>query len=348
MSRLKHLAENRIPETDLQALRAAYEHGDIFDDTRGAGAHLAPATQKMILTTYRRWLGFLGDEELAAPPADRITREQVRCYVEHLRAELRPASLAINLNGLLSAAHFMDPERDWSWLKSIAARLSSCPNPIDRFSVLIPGWTTLDYGIDLMDAALVLPGSHRKRRMIQHRDGLLLAILSLWPIRRRSVAALTISRHLEFDEGGVNIRLHSQDTKSKRPECCRLHERLVPYLNRYLAEIRPQFPGSDRHDSLWASYNACPLRPGGLYDIVRKHTGRGFGKPMGLHDFRRAAATFLAIDAPELIGLIPGVLQHAKPEVSEQHYNLAKSIGASRRHVAAMQRMRDELRLFAQ
>jgi len=36
-----------------------------------------------------------------------------------------------------------------------------------------------------------------------------------------------------------------------------------------------------------------------------------------------AAATFLAMDAPEKVGLIPGILQHASPEVSEQHYNLA-------------------------
>ena len=55
---------------------------------------------------------------------------------------------------------------------------------------------------------------------------------------------------------------------------------------------------------------------------------------MGLHDFRRAAATFIAMDAPDKIGLIPGVLQHASPDVSEQHYNLARSVEASRRFAA--------------
>jgi hypothetical protein len=77
---------------------------------------------------------------------------------------------------------------------------------------------------------------------------------------------------------------------------------------------------------------------------VRKNMVRGFGKATGVHDFRRAAATFLAIDAPELVGLIPGLLQHTKPEVGEQHYNLANSMGASRRHVAYLQRKRDKLR----
>jgi hypothetical protein len=52
---------------------------------------------------------------------------------------------------------------------------------------------------------------------------------------------------------------------------------------------------------------------------------------MGLHDFRRAAATYLAIDAPEQVGLVPGLLQHASTEVGEKHYNLANAISANQR-----------------
>src|ERR1700738_2112326 len=71
------------------------------------------------------------------------------------------------------------------------------------------------------------------------------------------------------------------------------------------------------------------------------------GKEMGLHDFRRAAATFLAMDAPEKIGLIPGVLQHASPEPGEQHYNLARSMQAGRRFAAHLANARSKLRLLA-
>ncbi len=65
---------------------------------------------------------------------------------------------------------------------------------------------------------------------------------------------------------------------------------------------------------------------------------------MGLHDFRRAAATFIAIEAPESVGLIPGVLQHASPDVGEQHYNLARSVEASRRFGAHLAKTRAKLR----
>jgi hypothetical protein len=68
---------------------------------------------------------------------------------------------------------------------------------------------------------------------------------------------------------------------------------------------------------------------------------------MSLHDFRRAAATFLAMDAPEKIGLIPGMLQHVKSEVSEQHYNLARSMQAGRRFAAHLAEARDRFRPIA-
>ena len=106
-----------------------------------------------------------------------------------------------------------------------------------------PLWQTLDFGIELMDTALTLPIDGHKQREIQYRDGLLLALLSLWPIRRRSFAALTVSRHLEFDDAGVNILLHPADTKAKRAESFRVPEQLLPYLTRYLKEIRPVLLG---------------------------------------------------------------------------------------------------------
>jgi hypothetical protein len=65
---------------------------------------------------------------------------------------------------------------------------------------------------------------------------------------------------------------------------------------------------------------------------------------MGLHDFRRAGPTFLAMDAPDKIGLVPGMLQHASPEMGEHYYNVAKSVEASRRFAAHLARTRSRLR----
>ena len=185
-----------------------------------------------------------------------------------------------------------------------------------------------------MDAALTLPIDGHKQREIQYRDGLLLALLSLWPIRRRSLAALTVSRHLEFDDAGVNILLYPSDTKAKRAESFRVPEQLLPYLMRYLKEIRPVLLGrSAMMGSGHHIKDARCARTDCMTSFVRGSIAK-FGKDMCLHDFRRAAATFLAMDAPEKIGLIPGVLQHASPDVGDQHYNLARSMQAGRRFAA--------------
>jgi hypothetical protein len=53
-------------------------------------------------------------------------------------------------------------------------------------------------------------------------------------MRRRSLATLTVSGHFEFDDAGVNILLHSIDTKAKRSESHRVPEQLLPYLMHYL------------------------------------------------------------------------------------------------------------------
>ena len=347
MRTLKHLPVNEWPAADREAFKAAYEPGDLFDETAGPGAHLAEGTRRMIETTYRRWLGFLKTNypgDLFMPPADRITPGRVRAFVNHLSTETRASSVAFVAHNLYQAARLIDPTTDWGWLRSLKSRLMSRAHPDDRFDRLVAPWHTLDFGIQLMDEALKMPITGHKRRETQYRDGLILVLLSLWPIRRRSLAALTISRHLEFDDLGVNILLYPSDTKAKREESFRVPEPILPYLRRYLEEIRPRLLGGSNHDGLWASYQGGPLSGGSLYDIARARITKRFGKAMGLHDFRRAGATFIAMDAPEKIGLIPGVLQHASPDVSDQHYNLARSMQAGHRFAAHLSQARSKLR----
>jgi integrase/recombinase XerD len=346
MRKLKHLPLEHWPAADHDAFDAAYRPGDIFDESRGPGAHHSEGWRRMIRTTWRRWLGFLTGHypaDLLKPPAERITPERMRAFVEHLSAEVRPTTVAMAVPHICAAARLIAPERDWRWLALLKARLAGRCAPEDRFERLVPPWHTLDFGIEMMEEAANLP-SDRSQRELYYRDGLLIAFTSAWPIRRRSIAALTVARHLEFDAAGVNVLLYPEDTKSKRAESFRVPEKLLPYLLRYLNEIRPRLLGRHHHDGLWASNKSCPLTAGRIYDIVRGRITAKFGKAMGLHDFRRAAHTFIATNAPEQIGLIPGVLQHTSLDMGDQHYNLARSVEASRRFAAHLARTRAKLR----
>ena len=116
----------------------------------------------------------------------------------------------------------------------------------------------------------------------------------------------------------------------------------------YLKEVRPRLPGAKTHDGLWASCKRRPISAGRLYDIARARVYAKFGKDMGLHDFRRSAAIHLAMDAPDKIGLIPGMMQHTSPKISEQQYNLARGIKASQRFAASRAHLKAKLRQLAE
>jgi hypothetical protein len=233
MRLLKHLPEVQWPTADRRAFEGAFRPGDLFDETRGPGAHLAEGSRNCIRIGYRRWLGFLRanhPDELLRPPADRISLERVREFIAQLSSDMRPTSVAVMIQSLCYAARLIASDRDWRWLSAIKARLVANARPRDRFHRLVPPCQTLDFGIELMDLALSLPIASDKTRELQYRDGLMLALLSLWPIRRRSLAALTVSRHVEIEDAGINILLHPADTKSKRFESFRVPESLVPYV----------------------------------------------------------------------------------------------------------------------
>ena len=143
-------------------------------------------------------------------------------------------------------------------------------------------------------------------------------------------------------KGSTSFFIRRTPSRSAR-RSVRVPEQLTPYVERYLDEIRPRLLGCSHHDGLWPSLKGRPLSPAQIYVIVRARVFMKFQIFMGLHDFRRAAATYVAMDAPEKIGLIPGVLQHASLDVSE-HYNLAQSIEASCRLAGYLLKTRSRLR----
>ena len=63
-------------------------------------------------------------------------------------------------------------------------------------------------------------------------------------------------------------------------------------------------------------------------ELVMKHLGR----PMSLHLFRDSAATTVAVHDSAKIGIVGGLLGHARHETNEKHYNQAKGIEAGRRY----------------
>jgi integrase len=259
---------------------------------------------------------------------------------------MNATSVAMTVTQLYNGACIIAPHPDLGWLKALKRRLHARAQPQDRFERLVPAYQTLDLGITLMETLDTPPISSRVERDIQFRDGLILSMLSLWPIRRRSLAALTLHRHFKrvISDDHIEILLFPEDTKSQRMESWPVPEILLPYMRRYLEEVRPRLAGRGNHDAFWVGQRGHPLSEGGLYGVVCRRTAKAYGLSMSPHDFRRSAATFLAMDTPDKVGLTSGVLQHSTPETGDRYYNLSRSIEARRRHSEVLSTLRTRLR----
>ncbi|MEP9386161.1 hypothetical protein [Mesorhizobium sp. KR9-304] len=331
---LKHLPKDQWPSGDRLRFELARQPRDIFDESAPSCSNWSEGTWRRVETPYRRWLGFLALEfpaDLLLPAEKRIIPERVKGFVEHLVETIRDTSIVINLEGLLMAARLLAPDDDFDWLSALKNRLAIRARPMERLSKLKMPWDTLALGLSLMDGAMIASPRNHLLNEIEYRDGLIIALLSLWPIRRRSMAALTGSRHIVRSCNTLTINLFGADTKTGRPHSFVVPAKLSPYLIYYLDVVRPRLLKYVPHDALWVSQHGKELTAGSVYLTIRKHTREHFGAAMGMHDFRRAAATSLALEAPDKVGLASSLLQHAKQDTTGRHYNLAGMAHASRR-----------------
>jgi site-specific recombinase XerD len=341
---LKHLPGNEWPLEDRMRFEAARQPRDIFDENPAPCAGWSAGTWQQVETAYRRWLGFVKlyhPEDLRLPPEARIAKVRVRSFVEHLEATVRATSIVINLNGLVMAAYLLAPDGDYRWLKFVMRRVAAKARPMERLPRLRMPWETLTLGQGLIDRAMKAPRRDHLLNELQFRDGLILALLSLWPIRRRSMAALTVATHLIRSGDALTINLHAKDTKSGRQDSFIVPAKLAPYLVHYLDCVRPRLARCQSCSTLWVSQRGKALTADAIYQVVRRLTQHNFAEPMSMHDFRRAAATSLAIEAPDKIGLATGLLQHSKADTTGRHYNLAGSAGASRRFKQALSKRKN-------
>ena len=120
----------------------------------------------------------------------------MRQFADHLAETNTPHSVAIQMDALYGAARAMMPEQDWSWLRSVKARLYSAAGRKGPSGPVITSVQLVDLGEQLMTESKILPGSVRMADAIRYRDGLMIALLGLIPPRHKNFAAIQIGRDL--------------------------------------------------------------------------------------------------------------------------------------------------------
>jgi integrase len=338
-----HLPYGEWPAADRLLWQRAMGSDDPFADA--AGARLAKASQHTYLFAWRRFLGFLAIHEPTAfdvAPAERLTIERVRLFAAHLAESNIPRSVASQVHALYLAARVMMPERDWTWLKKIKARLFAAAPAPGASGPVITSVQLLDLGQQLMDekqptavTAISIDDA------VRFRDGMLLAFVAFIPIRRKNLAALEIGRHLVREGDGWFVIIPGEETKTGTPIEFPVPELLESYLANYLDIVRPRMLRHPSCAALWVSSQGGALVYGAIGQIFSRHSTSRLGFRITPHDARDAAATTWAISMPHQIGVARDLLTHSDLRTTIKHYNRARGIEASRAHsrvIAAMRR----------
>lgn len=350
---LKHLPEAQWPTVDRELFAAAFRtDGDLFDG-RGPGSHLKLRTVVSIHYSYRRWLGWLAAFDptaLVLATADRITPERVKEYVSQLQLTQNSVSVAAGVGHLYAAARYMCPERDWTWLKGIKRRLEAIAVPYPPKAIPFTSQRLVDLGIELMagaeEVALHEKAAHGRIRLPiarQFRDGLLIAAVTLTALRRSNLEGLSLGTTLKRTGDIWVIEIDGEDTKNGDPYMAVLPDWLAERLETYLEHFRSVFFGAHQHPGLWATNRGRPASGQALYKTFTTRILNLTGHHVTLHDVRRIGCTTWAIADPDTAGGARELLGDRDYRVIEKHYNLARSIEASRVHQQNLVALRRKL-----
>jgi integrase len=162
------------------------------------------------------------------------------------------------------------------------------------------------------------------------RNGLLVAVLALHPIRVKNFAALIIGVTFINVEGRWWLHIPSDDTKSRRVDERQLPEFMTDEINHYMETHRPVLCGANTGDlALWvSSTTGRQLTPKNLGTLISKLTRETVGVDVSPHLFRTAGASTAAIYGRNNPHLASALLGHSDPRVTDENYNRSTSLSA--------------------
>jgi site-specific recombinase XerD len=178
------------------------------------------------------------------------------------------------------------------------------------------------------------------------RDGLIIALLALRPLRRRNLAALTIGSDLIRENEKWTIVLPPSATKTKVTLEYEWPEPLNDFLETYLAQHRPTLLARNGRwtapvqDRLWVSSDGSPLTQIAIYDRIVARTRVAFGRSVNPHLFRDSAATTVAIYDPKHVLLAGPLLGHRSFTTTERTYIQAQTLEAHREFASKIASLR--------
>jgi integrase len=260
-----------------------------------------------------------------------VTLSNVEAYTADLTARVRSVTVWNCTYKLRRAAELLAPTADFSWLAEIEKDIALTMEPRSKFDRLVLTGRLVEAGLTLAAEAQGFASSELMRAR-GVRNGLMIALLALCPIRIKNFSTLKIGHTFREVHGRWWIALPSISTKSRRPDERRVPELLKPTIDMYLNQSRPVLIGSKPStNALWiSSTTGRAMTTKNLGTLVSKITLETLGVDVSPHLFRTAAASTAAAYGGNTPHLASALLNHTDPRVTEEHYNRASSVSASK------------------
>ena len=299
----------------------------------GVAGHLKPVTHDNHARQYGNFLGFLdraGSLRLDGPAAVNVTADNVDAYLTEIKRRLGSVSVHGSICMLRRVSQYMAPGRDFDWLAEIGKDLALTARPRSKSGRLVTTGTLLEAGLALIHEAECSRRMSRFARAKQVRNGLMVALLALCPIRRKNFAALEIGRSFVQIHGTWWIVLSASETKEKRADERPINELLKPVIERYLDQYRLVLARSSHlaSSALWFSSRGVPMTAQQLTNVITNTTLSTVGVAVNPHLFRTSAASTVAAHGGDNPYLASALLHHTHPSVTNTHYNRATSFSA--------------------
>jgi integrase len=308
----------------------------------GAASRYAEVSREDFARRYGAFLGFLQRSGLLDPsagPAAQVTPQNVELYIVELKGRVRSVTVWNCVYKLRMAARLLAPKADFAWLSEIEQDLALVMESRSKFDRVVLAERLVEAGLTLVTEAEDL-SRYPFKRAIGIRNGLIIALLAVCPIRIKNYGALQIGTTFKKEQGTWWITLPYGSTKTEDAD-----QRPVPdYLNDavklYLTESRPVLIGScPATNALWIS-----SRTGRRYTTknlgtrISKITLETIGIDVSPHLFRTAAATTSACYGTDMPYLASAVLANTDPGVTEKHYIRATTLHAVKDYAAILRR----------
>jgi integrase/recombinase XerD len=301
----------------------------------GAAGHLKASTRLILARAYGYLLDFCkraGLLDMNRAAAGQVTEEITAAFLAELSGRVGSVTRAILFGRIARIAELLHPGADYGWLRELASELRLNARPRPKQHRIVDSRRLLVLGLALIDRAECSPGMTNLRRARLFRDGLMIALLSLCPIRLGNFSSLRIGDQIRRIDGSWWILLDASETKGKRPDERPIADFLTPHLDRWVGHWHGCFlnPG----DALWPSVKGGMLAYSFVGKVITDVTRRELGVAISPHLFRDSAVHTIADSLGDQMGLASALLQHTDPRTTDLHYNKGASTTAAKRYVA--------------